>query len=261
MRILLINDDGIHADGIVALENHLLDEQPWSGGEVWTVAPETEQSGISQAITFLRPLLPKKVFNRSRNRQRGYSVNGTPADCLKLALFDLSPWFPDIVISGINGGLNAGVNVLYSGTIGGALEAAFHGCVSFAVSLEFTEPLDYAAAAPIAMKVIKQIVDNGPHAGCVYNINIPTAALEGDAEIVVVPKEINRMAFHFEQGEDPKGRKYYWATTEPGPARSKFETDAMALKNGKITVTPIEFDMTDHTKLEELKKVFAPSVS
>ncbi len=251
MRVLLINDDGIHAGGIIALENHLLSEPDY---EVWTVAPETEQSGISQAITFLRPLLPKQVYQGSR--QRGFSVNGTPADCLKLALFDLAPWFPDIVISGINGGLNAGVNVLYSGTIGGALEAAFHGCVSFAVSLEFTEPINYEAAAPIAMRVIHKIVDQGAHTGCVYNINIPTAALNGDSEIVVVPKEINRMAFHFEQGTDPKGRKYFWATTEPGPPQSNCETDAMALQKGKITVTPIEFDMTDHTKLEELQRIF-----
>ncbi len=252
MRILLVNDDGIHAGGIIALEKFLRDR-----AEVYTVAPASEQSGISQAITFLRPLFPQKVFDGER--QRGNLVDGTPADCVKLAMFELCPWEPDIVISGINGGLNAGINVLYSGTIGGAMEAAMFGKISFAVSLEYDEPLQYEKAAPIAWQVIERIMANEPKPGRVYNINIPTAALEGDGTAVVVPMETSRFAHAFEKGQDPKGRHYFWSTTDPPPAESEIETDVQALALGKISVTPLEFDVTDHDLATRLHEQFTPS--
>jgi len=249
MRILLVNDDGIHAGGIIAMENFLRQH-----AEVFTVAPASEQSGISQAITFLRPLFPQEVHDG--DTLRGYAVDGTPADCTKLGLYQLCPWKPDIVISGINGGLNAGVNVLYSGTIGGAMEGATHGFTSFAVSLEYDEPLQYETAAPIAFKIIEHILKAESKTGIVYNINIPTAALAGGAETVIVPMETNPMSFEFQQGKDPKGRHYYWSTTNPPPSPSEEETDTLALAAGKIAVTPINFDMTDHSEVNDLIEKF-----
>ena len=244
-KVLIVNDDGIHAAGIHALEAFLRQHC-----EVFTVAPSYEQSGISQAITFLRPLFPTPVYDGKR--LRGFCVDGTPADCVKLALFELCPWKPDFVVSGINGGLNAGINVLYSGTIGGAMEAAIHDQIGFAVSLEYDEPLDYDTAAPIAYKLIDQILNATPRRGCVYNINIPTAALQGESEAVVVPMETNRMAYEFAKGRDPKGRHYYWSTNLPRPDNSHIETDTQALALGKVSITPLNFHMTDTRELEQL---------
>ena len=249
MRILLVNDDGIHAAGLIALEKFLRPAH-----EVFTVAPASEQSGISQAITFLRPLFPQKVFDG--NRLRGFCVDGTPADCVKLAMFELCPWKPEIVISGINGGLNAGINVLYSGTIGGAMEAAMYGHVSFAVSLEYDEPLQYDRAAPAAWEVIERILEQEPQPGRVYNINIPTAALDNAGAPVVVPMETSRFAYEFEKGQDPKGRHYFWSTNDPPPKPSEIETDAQALALGKISVTPLEFDVTDHPLVKQMHDDF-----
>jgi len=247
-RVLLVNDDGIHAGGIVAMESFLRQHC-----EVFTVAPSSEQSGISQAITFLRPLFPQPVYDG--DHMRGFCVDGTPADCVKLALFELCPWKPDYVVSGINGGLNAGINILYSGTMGGALEASIHGCLSFAVSMEYTEPLAYDTAAPIAYKIIEDILSGSPKAGAVYNINIPTAALDGNTNAVMVPMETGRMAYEYAKGRDPKGRHYYWSTNQPAPEPSQIETDTQALSLGKISVTPIQYDMTDRSALQDLKAI------
>src|ERR1700736_1503607 len=153
MRILLTNDDGIYAPGLRALRVELQ-----KLGEVTVVAPATEQSAVGHSITLLTPLLVQEVVDEQQEAI-GWAVEGRPADCVKLALLQLLPEPPDLVVSGLNAGSNAGINVLYSGTVAAAIEAAFFQRTSIAVSLEYTQPkLDFPRAADLARRVIEQII-------------------------------------------------------------------------------------------------------
>ena len=143
MQILLTNDDGIYAPGLAAMERELC-----KLGEVCVVAPATEQSGVGPFDHFLSPLMVKEMFDGQR--RRGWAVEGSPADCVKIGVFEFCPRRPDLVVSGINGGLNAGINVLYSGTVAAAIEGAFFGITSVAVSLEFDEQPQFDKAARLA---------------------------------------------------------------------------------------------------------------
>jgi 5'-nucleotidase len=248
MKILLTNDDGIHAGGLEALERRLKPQH-----ELFTCAPGTEQSGVSQAITFLRPLFAVPVGGHA-NPVR-YAVDGTPSDAVKLAMFELCPFVPDLVISGINGGLNAGVNVSYSGTVGGALEASMYGIPTFALSLEYSGIGRYSDAAdrliPIVESIYEDLVQMGDSVSrkIVYNINLPAAAMDHDEDPVWVPTESNRHGHHFEKGVDPKQRSFFWATNNPDPEPSPFDTDVQVLARGLISITPLTFNMTDESTL------------
>jgi len=245
MLILLTNDDGIFAPGLAALERALR-----RLGDVSVVAPSTEQSGVGHAITFLTPLTAKEVFEGPRSR--GWAVDGSPADAVKLGISEFCPRRPDLVVSGINSGLNAGINVLYSGTVAAAIEGAFFGITSIAVSLEWDEHADYDRAAEIAANVIAELLARRPSAGSLYNINIPTSALRGTPEVKVVPMSISRYGEAFERRVDPRGRSYYWATNDPPPPPSPHESDVTALAAGKVTLTPLDYDLTHRASLESL---------
>jgi 5'-nucleotidase len=247
MHILLTNDDGIFAPGLVALERELR-----SLGHVTVVAPALEQSGVGHAVTFLTPLVTKEVYEG--NQLRGWAVEGSPADSVKLALFEFCPRRPDLVVSGMNGGLNAGINVLYSGTVAAAIEGAFFGITSIAVSLEDAPKVDLARAAKLARRVIEQIVTNqGTTAHQLYNLNIPLRALSEPSKLVVVPMGVARYGEHFEKRIDPLGRNYYWATRSPPPPPTDHETDLTALERGWITLTPLDFDLTKTSVLAEME--------
>jgi 5'-nucleotidase len=246
VQILLTNDDGIYAPGLAALE-----EQLKSLGDVCLVAPATEQSGVGHSITFLSPLICKEIFDG--DRRRGWAVEGSPADCVKLGVFEFSPRRPDLVVSGINGGLNAGINVLYSGTVAAAIEGAFFGISSIAVSLEYDEHADFAAAARIARQVVEQILQQKEASPQLYNLNMPTAAMHRSPEIRIVPMGVAQYGEHFVRRRDPKGRTYYWATGDPPPPQSDEETDLSALQEGFITLTPLHYDMTRETALAEMR--------
>src|SRR5215468_2110040 len=161
MRILLTNDDGVYAPGLRALRTELL-----GLGTVTVVAPATEQSAVGHSITLLTPLLVQEVRDEQKHFL-GWAVEGRPADCVKLALLELLPEPPDLIISGLNSGSNAGINVLYSGTVAAAIEGAFFQCTSIACSLEYTRarPLDFPRAAELARRVIEQILAHRPAAG------------------------------------------------------------------------------------------------
>lgn len=247
MQILLTNDDGIYAPGLAALEQVLR-----KMGDVTVVSPATEQSGVGHSITFLSPLVVKEVFEG--NRRRGWAVEGSPADCVKLGIFEFCPTRPTLVVSGINGGLNAGINVLYSGTVAAAIEGAFFGINSIAVSLEFNEHADFDKAATLAAKVIQQILDRKEDRPQLYNVNIPTPALQQPKGVKVVPMGVERYGEHFEKRIDPRGRNYYWATSDPPPRPGEHETDLTALLAGYVTVTPLDFDLTRHDMLDSMRK-------
>ena len=245
MLILLTNDDGIYAPGLAALERELL-----KIGEVCVVAPATEQSGVGHSITYLTPLIVKEVY--VGQRRWGWAVEGSPADCVKLGITEFCPRAPDLVVSGINHGLNAGINVLYSGTVAAAIEGAFFAVTSVAVSLEFSQNAPFAKAARLARTVIQQILEKKRPEPQLYNMNIPTAALDGHPEVRVVPMEVTRYGDRFEKRVDPWGRDYYWATGLPPPASAGFETDVSALVKGFVALTPLDYNLTRRSVLDEM---------
>lgn len=246
MLILLTNDDGIYAPGLTALEEELR-----SIGEVCVVAPATEQSGVSHSITFLRPLVCKEIYDG--DRRRGWAVEGSPADCVKLGVFELCPRRPDLVVSGLNGGLNAGINVLYSGTVAAAIEGAFFGITSFACSLEYSEHAHFDKAARIARSIVQQVLALKGLEPNLYNLNIPTVAVESPSQVRIVPMGISRYGEHYIKRTDPRGRTYYWATDDPPPQPEGHETDLTAITHGHITLTPLQYSMTKLTTLAEMQ--------
>lgn len=250
MRILLANDDGIYAPGLAALEKAL---RPL--GDIVLAAPATEQSGVGHSITYLSPLTCKKVFDGEQFR--GWAVEGSPADCVKLGVSELAQGPIDLVVSGINGGLNAGINVLYSGTVAAAIEGAFFRIPSIAISLEYDPHADFEAAAMFAIRLIRQLLDSQSTTAELYNVNIPTAATQlyrqgGIPEVRTVPMGIQRYGEHYVKRQDPKGRDYYWSTNDPAPEPTEHETDLIALANGCITVTPLQFDLTKQPLLAQM---------
>jgi 5'-nucleotidase len=246
VEILLTNDDGIFAPGLAALERELRQI-----GNVTIVAPAIEQSGVGHSVTYLTPLVTREVLEGQR--RRGWAVEGSPADCVKLGVFELSPRRPDLVVSGINGGLNAGINVLYSGTVAAAIEGAFFGIPSIAVSLEERPHSDRPKAARLARQVIEKLLQRNRAVPELYNLNIPLAALEGTPELRVVPMSVVRYGEHFERRTDPLGRAYYWATNSPPPPPTEHETDLTALAKGMVTLTPLDFDLTKRPFLAEME--------
>jgi 5'-nucleotidase len=245
--ILLTNDDGIYAPGLAALEAELK-----KIGDVIVVAPALEQSGVGHSITFLQPLVAKQVYDG--DRLRGWAVEGSPADSVKLGIFEFCPRRPDIVVSGINGGLNAGINVLYSGTVAAAIEGAFFGITSVACSLEYNEHANFRRAAQISRGIIEQILSLKGPGPQLYNLNIPTVATERPSEVRVVPMGVSRYGEQFIKRTDPRGRAYYWATNDPPPRPEGHETDLTAITKGFITLTPLQYDMTQRTALQEMSQ-------
>lgn len=247
MLILLTNDDGVYSPGIIALERELR-----RLGEVCLVAPAIEQSGVGHSITFLTPLIAHEVFDGSR--RRGWAVEGSPADCVKLGIFEFCGRQPDLVVSGMNSGLNAGINVLYSGTVAAAIEGAFFGVTSLAVSLEYGEPVDFSRAARIAGRLVQHLLAQKGPGPQLFNLNIPRAALSGTPRVSVVPMGLVHYGREFEKRIDPRGRSYFWAVSDMPPiADLEHETDITALARGHVTLTPLDFDLTQRNTLESMR--------
>jgi 5'-nucleotidase len=239
-KILLTNDDGIDARGLAALEAALQDL-----GEVWVVAPDTEQSAVSQAIT-LR--LPVRVRNRGAQR---YSISGTPTDCVYVALNRLLEDV-DICVSGINHGANLGDDVLYSGTVAGAIEATLLDVPSIAVSLATYGDFEFEAAADAARRLADKVLVEGLPRGVFLNVNVPRDARVGD-ELVVCKLGRRNYGRVVEEKHDPRDRPYYWL----GGAEMGFDdlpgSDCNVISNGQISVTPVHLDMTHYRFARELE--------
>ncbi len=249
MRILLTNDDGIYAPGLRALRHELL-----KLGTVTVVAPATEQSAAGHSVTLLNPLLVSEVFEDDGTTLIGWAIEGRPADCVKLALLELLPEKPDIIISGMNAGSNAGINVLYSGTVAAAIEGAFYHHTAIAVSLEYDKKIyDFPTAAKYARQVIEQIIAQKPVAGSLFNVNIPVLERGPIKGVKVLPQNVSPYTEKFDRRVNPRGRTYFWTSPDflcPDPRPG---TDVEALADGYITVTPLKFDLTDHARLTELQ--------
>jgi 5'-nucleotidase len=247
MLILLTNDDGIHAPGLAAMYRALR-----GLGEVHVVAPETVQSATGHGITLSAPLLTSRVMTDAGFE--GTAVDGRPADCVKLAVAQLLPRQPDLVISGINSGANVGINVLYSGTVAAAIEAAFLGLPSVAMSLYIKGdvPDDYGRAAEYARQTLDQILAAGLRAGQCVSVNLP--ALHPDQKptgVKVVRQCVRPWVDTYERRQDPRGRDYYWNSSVFTLGETESDTDVAALRDGYITVTPLQFDLTHYMMLRE----------
>jgi 5'-nucleotidase len=249
VRILLTNDDGVYAPGLRALKTELK-----KLGEVTVVAPAGEQSAVGHSITLLTPLLIQEVLDEEQ-KPMGWAVEGRPADCVKLALVELLSQRPELVVSGLNAGSNAGINVLYSGTVAAAIEGAFFQCVSIAVSLEYTKPkpLDFRRAAALAGQVIAQILEYRPEPGSLFNVNIPSLDKGPVRGIRIVPQNLAPYVETYDRRIDPRGRVYFWnnpdfCCPEPHP-----DSDVTALSESYITVTPLQFNMTHEAMLDEMR--------
>jgi 5'-nucleotidase len=248
MHILLTNDDGVFAPGLRALRKELK-----RLGEVTVVAPALEQSGVAHTITLLSPLVIKQV-DEEDGSTLGWMIEGSPADSVKLAICELMPRPPDLIVSGINSGSNAGINVLYSGTVAAAIEGAFFKITSIAVSLELSEHFDFPHAARHAARVIEKILDNKPANGSLFNVNLPAHSRGEPKGVRVVPMGLGRYGEGFERRQDPRGRTYYWMTYNPPYDVSGPETDVTSLSKGYVTVTPLQFDLTQHDMLAEVSR-------
>ena len=249
MLILLTNDDGIRAPGIVAMYRELT-----KLGEVHVVAPETVQSATGHGVTLDAPLLTQRVT--VENAFTGTAIGGRPADCVKVAVSQLLPRRPDLVVSGMNSGANVGINVLYSGTVAAAIEAAFLGLPSIAVSLYMKSeiPLDFARPAMFARQTIEQIVAAGLPGGKCMSINLPPLRPnETPAGVRVARQCVQPWADEFERRKDPRGREYFWSSSVFTLGQTEDDTDVAHLRDRYITVTPLQFDLTDYALLNDCR--------
>jgi 5'-nucleotidase len=247
VHILLTNDDGIYAPGLRALRNELI-----KIAKVTVVAPATEQSAVGHSITLLTPLLVQEILDE-QNRFLGWAVEGRPADCVKLALQELLPEQPDLVVSGMNAGSNAGINVLYSGTVAAAIEGAFFKLTSIAVSLEYTKPkLDFPRGAEFARRVIEQIIAQKPPVGSLFNVNIPSLDRGPVRGIRLTSQNTAAYQEKYDRRVDPRGRVYFWISPGLVCADPHPDSDVTALAEGYITVTPLQFDLTYQERMRAM---------
>lgn len=246
MHILLTNDDGVHAPGLFALYEELQ-----RLGEVTVVAPKIEQSGVGLSVTYLHPLMVDDVQRDGRHWAK--AVHGSPADCVKLGMLEFCDSEPDLVVSGINSGGNVGINVLYSGTVAGAIEGAFYRVPSIAVSHYIDSPPDYPRAARIAVGLIEQLKQEGLQPGELWNLNVPDNRPGWPRGVKVTSLSVRRHVDHMERRLDPRGRPYYWSGLDPLEHHQRDPgTDVRELADGYVTLTPLEFDITRYDRLREV---------
>lgn len=239
MVILLSNDDGIHSEGLMALE-----ESVRHVGEIYTVAPDRAQSSMSHALTLHRPLRVHELGTRR------LSVDGTPVDCVKLALTGLLPVRPELVISGINKGPNLGDDIIYSGTVSAAIEGALLGIPAIAVSLVTFKDFDFRAAAEFTATLIQRIAERDIPPKTLLNVNVPPI-LKRDLKGWRVTRMGKR---HYSENiverVDPRGVKYYWIGGDDLGFSNDDGTDCQTVHEGYISVTPLQVDLTDYKLLQ-----------
>ncbi len=246
MKILISNDDGIDSPGIAALAKELK-----KIGEVTVIAPRTEQSAVGHAITMKMPLRINEYFKNGN--LFGYAVDGTPADCIKIGIRNILKTRPDIVISGINNGSNAAINIIYSGTVSAAREAAIMDIPALAVSVTSHDAKEYGYAARIAGKLAQMVVKNGLEKGTLLNVNVPNLPEEEIAGILLTQQGKSKWDDIYEERHDPYGKKYYWLTGNLMETDKDLLSDQFALRNNYVSVTPIHFDLTDYRTYETMR--------
>lgn len=247
--ILVTNDDGITAPGIRSLI-----EVMKTLGDVVVVAPDSPQSGMGHAITINDTLYCDPVSIDESASQEEYSCSGTPADCVKLATQQILKRKPDLCVSGINHGSNSSINVIYSGTMSAAVEAGVEGIPAIGFSL-----LDYSSAASFAHckdhieSIARQVLEKGLPKGVVLNVNFPKVSETPLKGIKICRQAKARWVEDFDKRTNPMGREYYWLSGEFVNQDTGQDTDEWALENNYVSVVPVQFDLTAHHYLEDLK--------
>jgi len=245
-KILLTNDDGINAPGLYTLYESIR-----TIGDVTVVAPDTEMSAVGHAITLTDPLRVEKI--NKRGEFFGYAVSGTPADCVKIAAWALLDEMPDLIISGINLGNNTGISIIYSGTVSAATEGTILEIPSFAISLVAFRNPDFTFAAKFAKKMATIILEKGLPVGTLLNVNVPNVKEEEIKGVLITRQGKAVYREHFDKRTDPWGRSYYWMAGEKVELEEDEFVDDSALKNNQVSITPIQFDLTDYANLDLLK--------
>ncbi len=246
MRILISNDDGIYAPGIKSLAETLATVH-----DVYVAAPDRERSANSHALTLNKPLRAEEVdiFN---NVKGAWHINGTPADCVKIALGALLDHEPDLVVSGINRGQNMGTDVVYSGTVSAAMEGNILGIPSIAVSLASFADKHYDTAAKFILKFIENFDKNSLPLKTLFNVNVPAVPYEELLGVKITRLGIHRYIDVIEKRADLRGKVYYWLGGEPSEKDDEEGTDSDAIKNKFISITPIHYDLTNYEFMAQL---------
>jgi len=254
MRILISNDDGIYASGIRTMARKLAEHH-----DVYVIAPDRERSAAGHSLTLHHPLrVEKTAMGLNNGEVKAWAVNGTPGDCVKIALNAILDERPDILISGINNGPNLGADILYSGTVSAAMEGAVLECPSVAVSLCGVES-DLAAfsyAADFMVKFVSRIASINFPKKTILNINIPAVDPEEIVGIKITSLGTRMYTDQYEKRKDPRGKTYYWLAGELIDTCEEENSDITAIKDNKISITPITFEMTHKSIMPELEKAF-----
>lgn len=251
MKILISNDDGIHATGIRALMEKLSTEH-----EVYVIAPDRERSATGHALTLHKPLRVDEI-ELDIKVKKAWETTGTPGDCIKIGINSILDFKPDLVVSGINHGPNLGSDVLYSGTVSAAIEGAVHGVPSIAMSLcngKHYHLADFAYAAEFLLKFLPNIEMFDFPEKTMLNINVPAIEPKDITGIAITRMGTRMYTDDYEKRVDPRGKTYYWLAGEIIDKAGEDGTDIMAIRNNKISITPVTFEMTNSKIMPELEK-------
>ncbi len=251
MRILLTNDDGIHAPGLAVLERiaRTLSD------DVWIVAPETDQSGLAHSLTLSDPLRVRKVSDKH------YALRGTPTDCVIMGVKEIMDTPPDLVLSGVNAGGNLADDVTYSGTVAGAMEGTLQGIRSIALSQAYhfdgERRVPWDVAETHAPALIKKLIAAEVPAGTLLNVNFPNCDKSEVGGIDVTGQGKLEFGLLVEERRDGRGFPYYWLKFDARKGDFREGTDIQAIRNNRISVTPLKLDLTDYSTLESLGTALA----
>ncbi len=243
VKILVTNDDGIQSEGIVVLAKALQEV-----GDVCVVAPDREKSAVAHSLTLHRPLRAEKI------KKDFYAVDGTPADCVHLAVYALLRRPPQLIVSGINRGENVGNDIAYSGTVSAAFEGTLLGVPSFAISLASRSHYRFETAARVALRMARVILKEGLPKDMFLNINVPNLD-EKEIKSYKITRQARYTHGNAVVGKlDPRGKKYYWIGGGTMVFDRKVNTDFEAISKGHISVTPLHIDLTDYASIGKLKR-------
>ena len=259
MKLLISNDDGIFAPGIRSLANGLAA----AGHDVSVVCPDRERSATGHGLTLHQPIRAEIIESVFHPQIKAWACSGTPSDCVKLALWALLDSPPELVISGINQGANLGTDVLYSGTVSAAMEGVIERIPSIAISLTSFTSKDFQAAVAFAQSLVAQLENEPLPELMLLNVNVPPVKLEEIAGVVLTRQGVRRYVDVFEKRVDPRGKTYYWLAgellEEVEPEQGlhlpqDIPTDVEAIRQNYITVTPLQYNLTYASGLNQLRQ-------